>query len=167
MLINRVVVNASPLICLFKSGLEELFPAMFNDIVIPEAVIREVTAKGEADFAAQTLMSLSWIRHTGDVSVDPRVAAWDLGDGESAVLSFTFRSPEYWAILDDREARRCALSLQCHCIGTIGMLVLAKKRGLIRSVRETLKRLQDAGFWLSETFLKEICEKVGEETHSI
>ena len=162
MLINRVVVNASPLICLFKSGLEDLFPSLFNDIVVPEAVIKEVTAKGEADFAAQTLISLPWIRRMGDVSVDPRVAAWDLGDGESAVLSFALRNPEYWAILDDREARRCALSLQCHCIGTIGMIVLAKKRGLIRSVGETLKRLQNAGFWLSETFLNEICEKVGE-----
>jgi hypothetical protein len=51
MLINRVVVNASPLICLFKSGLEDLFPSLFNDIVVPEAVTKEVTAKGEADFA--------------------------------------------------------------------------------------------------------------------
>jgi predicted nucleic acid-binding protein len=40
MLINRVVVNASPLICLFKSGLEDLFPSLFNDIVVPEAVIK-------------------------------------------------------------------------------------------------------------------------------
>jgi len=161
--INRVVVNASPLICLFKSGLEELFPAMFKDIVVPEPVIKEFTAKGEVDFTAQTLLSLSWIRRLGDVSADPRVAAWDLGNGESAVLSFALRNPEYWAILDDREAQRCALSLQCHCIGTIGMIVLAKKRGLVQSVRGTLKRLQDAGFWLSETFLNEMCEKVGEK----
>jgi hypothetical protein len=82
MLINRVVVNASPLICLFKSGLEDLFPSLFNDIVAPEAVIKEIGAKGEADFAAQTLISLSWIRRMGDVPVDPRVAAWDLGDGK-------------------------------------------------------------------------------------
>ena len=163
MLINRVVVNASPLICLFKNGLEELFPTMFNDIVVPEVVIKEVTAKGEADFDAQAFISLSWIRRMGDVSVDPRVAAWDLGNGESAVLSFALRNPEYWAILDDREARRCALSLQCHCIGTIGIIILAHKRGLIRSVRETLEGLQSAGFWLSETFLNEICERVGEK----
>jgi len=162
MLINRVVVNASPLICLFRSGLEELFPSLFNDIVVPESVIKEVTAKGETDFAAQALISLPWIRGMSDAPVDPRVTGWDLGSGESAVLSFALRNPDYWAVLDDREARRCALSLQCHCIGTIGMIVLAKKRGLIRSVGETLRRLQNAGFWLSEAFLNEICEKVGE-----
>ena len=37
MLINRVVVNTSPLICLFKSGLAELFPALFKDVAVPEA----------------------------------------------------------------------------------------------------------------------------------
>jgi predicted nucleic acid-binding protein len=45
MLINRVVVNTSPLICLFKSGLAELFPALFKDVAVPEAVINEVMVK--------------------------------------------------------------------------------------------------------------------------
>jgi len=52
MLINRVVVNTSPLICLSKSGLAELFPELFNDVAVPEAVINEVMAKGTVDFAA-------------------------------------------------------------------------------------------------------------------
>ncbi|MBM4338656.1 MAG: DUF3368 domain-containing protein [Deltaproteobacteria bacterium] len=162
MLINHVVVNASPLICLFKSGFDDLFPSLFNDIVVPEPVSREITAKGELDFAAQKLISLPWIRGVSDTDVDPRVAAWDLGKGESAVISFALRNPGYWAVLDDREARRCALSLRSHCIGTIGIIVLSKKRGLIQSVGETLKKLQNAGFWISETFLDEICKKVGE-----
>jgi predicted nucleic acid-binding protein len=54
--INRVVLNASPLICLFKSGLVDLIPALFQDIVVPESVIKEVMAEGKIDFAAQTLM---------------------------------------------------------------------------------------------------------------
>jgi hypothetical protein len=65
MLINSVVVNASPLICLFKSGLVDLFPALFKDVVVPEAVINEVMAKGKADFAAPTLISNSWMRKIG------------------------------------------------------------------------------------------------------
>jgi len=163
MLINRVVVNPSPLICLFKSGLAELFPALFKDVAVPEAVIKEVMAKGTVDFAAQTLISNSWIRRIGNVAIDPRVASWDLGAGESAVLSFTLKNPKYWAIMDDRAARRCAMALQCHYIGTLGIIVLAQKRGIIRSVRETLGKLQNAGLWISETLVNEICRKVGEE----
>jgi predicted nucleic acid-binding protein len=162
MLIDCVVVNASPLICLFKSGLVDLFPALFKKVAVPETVIKEVMAKGKADFAAQGLISNSWMRKIGTTAVDPRVASWDLGDGENAVLSFALKNPEFFAVMDDREARRCAKSLQCRYIGTLGMVVLAKKRGVIHSVRETLSRIQNAGLWVSESLVDEICRTVGE-----
>jgi predicted nucleic acid-binding protein len=163
MLIDRVVVNASPLICLSKGGIGELFPALFKDVAVPEAVIKEVMAKGTVDLAAQTLISQSWISRVGNVAIDPRVASWDLGEGENSVLSFALRNPEYFAVMDDREARRCAISLQCHCIGTLGIILLAKKRGMISSVRETLGKIQNAGLWMSDTLVNEICRKVGEK----
>ena len=77
MLIDCVVVNASPLICLFKSGLVDLFPALFKNVAVPEAVIKEIMAKGMVDFAAQTLISNSWMRKIGAFAIDPRVASWD------------------------------------------------------------------------------------------
>jgi predicted nucleic acid-binding protein len=163
MRINRVVVNASPLICLFKSDLEELLPGLFEDVAVPEAVIKEVIAKGREDFPAPKLISSNWVRRISNVAIDPHVASWDLGDGESAVLSFALKNPEYFAVMDDREARRCALSLRCHYIGTLGIVVLARKRGMIRSVRETLRKIQNAGLWMSETLVNEICRNAGEE----
>ncbi|HCA96836.1 MAG TPA: DUF3368 domain-containing protein, partial [Cyanobacteria bacterium UBA9226] len=39
--------------------------------------------------------------------VAPEVAAWDLGKGESAVLSFALKNSGFVAIIDDRAARRC------------------------------------------------------------
>ncbi len=161
--INRVVVNASPLICLFKSDLADLFPALFKDVAVPDAVIKEVMAKGAVDFPAQNLISNKWLSRIGNVAIDPRVASWDLGDGESAVLSFALKNPEYFAVMDDREARRCAITLQCHCIGTLGIVLLAKKRGVISSVRETLWKIQNAGLWISKTLVNEICRSVGEK----
>ncbi len=162
MLIDHVVVNASPLICFFKSGLVDLFPALFKDVAVPEAVIREVMAKGKTDFAAQTLISNRWIRRIGDIVIDPRVASWDLGDGENAVLSFALKNREFFALMDDREARRCAKSLQCRYMGTLGMVVLAKRKGVVHSVHETLSRIQNAGLWVSESLVNEICRTVGE-----
>lgn len=52
--IDRVVINASPLIVLFKSGQAELLPRLFNEILIPQAVWEEVTAT-KTDIAAQRL----------------------------------------------------------------------------------------------------------------
>ena len=91
------------------------------------------------------------------------IASWDLGKGESAVLSFALKNPHYWAVIDDREARRCAVALGCRHTGTVGIIVLAKKRGIIKSVREALMKLRSAGLWLSESFITEICRTSGEE----
>lgn len=85
-----------------------------------------------------------------------------MGKGESAVLSYAIQYPEYWAGIDDREARRCALSLGCRHIGTVGIVLLAKRRGIIPNVYDNLRKLQDAGLWLSEIFIKEVCHMAGE-----
>jgi len=88
--------------------------------------------------------------------------SWDLGKGESAVLSYAIQHPGNWAGIDDREARRCALSLGCRYIGTVGIVLLAKRRGIIPNVYDNLRKLQDAGLWLSEIFIKEVCRMAGE-----
>ena len=83
------------------------------------------------------------------MTVDQKIAAWDLGAGESAVLSYALANPSYRAMLDDAAARRCARSFTLPTLGTGGALVLAKKRGLLESVDAPLQAIQDAGLWLS------------------
>ena len=157
MLINQVVVNASPLICLSKSGLLDLLPSLFKKIVVPDLVVKEVMAKGGVGPNLE-----KWINRIEDVAIAPQVASWDMGDGESAVLSFAFSNKEYWAVIDDREARRCAMSLGCRFTGTVGIIVLAKRRGIITSVSDSLEKLKNAGLWLSDSFVEDVCKKAGE-----
>ncbi|HWQ68576.1 MAG TPA: DUF3368 domain-containing protein [Patescibacteria group bacterium] len=157
MRIDRVVVNASPLICLYKSGLSQLLSELFSEIVVCDEVYQEITAKSGVD-----LSSMKHINRVGNIIIPPSVTSWDLGEGESSVLAFALKSPGYWAVIDDREARRCATSLGCHHTGTVGVIVLAKKRGNIKSVRDSLTKLQNAGLWLSETFIAEACRLAGE-----
>lgn len=159
MRIERVVVNASPLICLFESRLANLLQTLFSEIIVPDSVYQEIMAKGIIDSVSRELLSSKWIKQVKDITIQPSVASWDLGEGEGAVLSFTLNNPEYWAVIDDREARRCADSLGCRYTGTIGIILLAKKRGIISSVSENLEQLQKAGLWLSKSFCKEICRK--------
>jgi predicted nucleic acid-binding protein len=146
--INQVVVNASPLIVLFKSGQADLLPELFTEILVPQAVWQEVTA-AKTDIAAQQLPTVDWANPI-EVAIAPEIAAWDLGLGESAVLSHALKHPSYRALVDDAAARRCARTLGIATLGTGGAIVLAKRRGLIPSVAERLDRLKDAGLWLSE-----------------
>ncbi len=162
MSIDRVVVNASPLICLFKSGFQDLLPALFQEISVPEAVLNEVTASGKNDFPAEHLARQQWLNTETKIHLDLRVAAWDLGRGESEVISFALLNPSYRVVLDDRESRRCAETLGCKCIGTAGILVLARRRKLLPSLREAFAKLSNSGIWLSRDLIEELCRLEGE-----
>ena len=124
MRIEAVVVNASPLISLFRSGQADLLPRLFNRIVVPEAVWKEVAVDERDDAAARELGAQTWpIRET--VVNSPRVEAWNLGAGETAVLSYALAHPPLRAILDDADARRCARTLGVPILGACGVLLLA------------------------------------------
>lgn len=114
MSIERIIVNSSPLIVLFKSQQAELLPQLFPEILVPEGVFAEVTMAGEDDAAARQLPNVAWIQTVKVTSVVPEVAAWDLGKGESQVLSFASTTADCAAVVDDRAARRCGSIIKHH-----------------------------------------------------
>ncbi|MBE9238512.1 hypothetical protein IQ227_21435 [Anabaena aphanizomenioides LEGE 00250] len=61
MLINRIIINSSPLIVLFKSQQAKLLPQLFTEILVPEGVFQEVTQGVKDDIAARELPNVSWI----------------------------------------------------------------------------------------------------------
>jgi len=153
MLIKRVIINSSPLIVLFKSQQAELLPQLFTEILVPVAVWDEVRIAGSDDAASRQLPKVSWVQQVELVNIAPEVAAWDLGKGESEVLSQSLTVSDCAAIIDDRAARRCAQALGIPTIGTGGILILAKRRGLISSVSSRIEALRDAGLWMSDTLV--------------
>ncbi len=86
MLIERVVINASPLIVLFKSDQAMLFPQLFQEICLPSDVYGEIVS-GKDDLASQQVPQTPWLNPV-EIPIHPTIAAWDLGVGESSVLSF-------------------------------------------------------------------------------
>ena len=161
MQIEQIVVNSSPLIVLFKSKQAELLNQLFLDICVPTAVWTEIMSADADDLARQQLPITSWLRCV-EQEINPVVGSWDLGAGESSVLSFTMGNPTYRALIDDGAARRCARSLGISIIGTGGVLVLAKRRGLITSATQAIQRVRDAGLWLADDLVDLLKQQVGE-----
>lgn len=76
---------------------------------------------------------------------------WNLGDGETEVLSLALAGESnYLALVDDRASRRCADTLGIPTLGTAGLMVVAKSRNLIQSVQSELEKLESAGLYISE-----------------
>ncbi|ARA93113.1 hypothetical protein AWN76_008030 [Rhodothermaceae bacterium RA] len=79
-----------------------------------------------------------------DAPSTPEISAWDLGQGETAVLAWAHHHPGYEAILDDQAAPNGAITLGLPVHGTLGMLLLAKKTGLIERVEQALQEIMAA-----------------------
>jgi predicted nucleic acid-binding protein len=134
---------------------------MFTEIVVPDAVWQEIMDGPHLDRAVQQLPELAWLKKTS-ISPAPDIVRWDLGMGETEVLSVIARDSEYTAVLDDMLAKKCARSLGLPTIGTGTILILAKEQGLIQSVEQSLRALQNAGLWISEAVIQMIKQQAGE-----
>lgn len=67
------------------------------------------------------------------------------------------------AVIDDMDARRCAQTLGIPIFGTGGLLVLAKRRGLLPSVSAAVTKLRSAGLWLSDDIAQALRAQAGEQ----
>lgn len=156
------VVNASPLIILGKIGQLSLLPRLAESLVVPAGVAHELVAGPENDPARQ------WIAGPGKdhvrvvESVDPIVASWDLGRGESHVLTWALRHPGFEVLVDDFAARKCAAALSIPLRGTLGVLLLAKRDGHLAELAPVIERVLDAGLHISPEVLSALRHLAGE-----
>lgn len=152
------VVNASPLISLDRIGSLGLLTELGRDVVVPAAVLAEI-GKGPKPIAVG---QIGLHRSVATTALHPIVAAWDLGSGESDVLSWAASEAGTIAILDDRAARRCAAALGIPTRGTLHVLLEAKRAGLVPTVAPLIERLRVSGIFLSDAVVRDALRIAGE-----
>jgi len=149
---RKWVLNASPTILLAKISLIGLIADLCSEAIIPSGVAQEIQAGPDNDPAKKWLVQKGNIKEVSQI--EPTVAAWDLGLGESHVLSCCYQNEGYEAILDDGLARKCALSLGIPMRGTLGVILLAKKEGCIDEIKPFIKELIKVGFRIDAKIVK-------------
>ncbi len=156
------VVNASPLILLGKLNRLDLLERLALSLYVPDGVIREVSVGGRQRDPATTA-SVAWadVHRHPDVLVLPTVAHWDLGVGESQVLSLCLQNGAV-AVLDDGEARACARSHELPLIGTLGIILRARRLGLLSAARPLIDQLIAEGSFLDKALIERELAKLGE-----
>ena len=53
--------------------------------------------------------------------------------------------------------------LGLNVIGTLGLLLKAKKKGLLSSIKPTINRLLNSGIWIREDIARGVLKEAGEE----
>jgi len=138
-----LVFNASPLIVLAKAGLLNQIVSLAEQVIIPQTVVDEVVRVDDpADPARMWLERPSCpVSSPESPPVPPFLAAWDLGAGD---------------------ARRCAQAHQIKVVGSLGLVLLGKRQGLIPRVADALEAIQRAGLFVSPQVVSTILREAGE-----
>ena len=161
---NRLVLaDASPLIGLAVAGEFDLLRELFNQVTVTDAVRDEVLSGGELPGSQELRDAIraGWVV-VADAPIDA-VAFPGLGAGEASTLGFAIRHPDSCLVLmDDFLGRSHARANGLAYTGLAGVLVAAKKQGLVSAVRPALDRLEASNFRLSRRLAAAVLEQAGE-----
>lgn len=132
-----IVVDSTCLIGLERVGQLELLPKLFAPVIVPPKVQDEFG--GEVDWLQVEVPANQALMRTLNLLVD---------EGEAQVITLALERG-CRVFLDDRKARRVAKEMGLSVIGTVSLLLRAKKAALIPAVKPILEMLEANGFYLS------------------
>jgi predicted nucleic acid-binding protein len=151
-----VVSDTTAITTLLKAKQERLLRELFERVLVPQAVWDELK---EFHIELPKFIDL----HPATDASQRLPGTELLGRGEAEALLLAKQLNAQLLLTDDRKARRAARRLQIPCIGLVGMIVHAKRRGRISSVREMLQLLEtDGGLYLSDAVVSDALRLAGE-----
>lgn len=149
---NAIISDTSCLIALDRIGKLELLQKLFNTIITTPEVKYEF---------GKDLPTWILIREVNNNNKKKELQSIvDLG--EASALALAIETPQSLLIIDERKGRKLAKDLNIKIIGTLRLILMAKQKGFLSSVTETVSELRKANFHLDRKIvnriLKDACE---------
>ncbi len=161
----KIVSNSTPLIALSRINEFDLLRIIFSSITVPSAVYNEVVLEGTGRPGVKEVANATWIikRDVQNLlAVSMLQMDLDRGDAEAVVLAKELGAD--YLLLDEKKARRIARNSEIKIMGTVGILGLAAKKGLISNLDDTFTKLEQNGFRFTEEVRKKVKEEI--DTHT-
>ena len=151
-----IVLNTSPLILLGKISRLSFLQKLFGKVIISKEVYKEILSKPLSDEAAilKKAVEEKWIK-VERTSVKVHLTG-TIGKGElsSIELAVKYKLP---LIIDDKKAAFIAETFNLKCHGTLYVILLGIKKGIIKKKEavEILDQLIDKGLYIGSDVLAE------------
>lgn len=141
---ENAVSNSACLIALGRIGRLDLLSKSFETVNIPPAVQSELGR------------NIKWliVKSVQNKAVVNSLKT-QLDDGESEAIALAMELGDVFIVLDDKKARRIAKQLGLKVIGTVGLLLRAKKKCIVTEIKPILDALQEVDFRISDTVYQE------------
>lgn len=161
-----IVSDTSPINNLAAINQLNLLQQLYSTVIIPAAVYRELTDPNFPVAGATEVQTLDWIQTrqiTNLAMLETLSQDLDPGEAEAIVLALEIGADR--VLIDERRGRLIAERLKLNYTGILGILIEAKRRGLILSVKPLLDALiNQAGFWVAESVYNRVLQLAGEST---
>ena len=132
-----VVSDSSPLISLAILNKLTILDQLFDEIYIPMAVYNEVARQNKPYYQELACFSANRVKRIQNQS-DVQLLLKDLDIGESEAIVLAKENNISDILIDEYKGRKIAVAHGLSPIGTIGLLIQAKKKGIINELRPEL-----------------------------
>lgn len=157
-----LVCDTSPIQYLHQLELLHILPSLAKKVVVPSAVVEEIKIGNSLGVNLPILEKLDWVIVRRPASAQALPLITNLGPGETEVLMLGLEMRGAVVVLDDAPAREVAEVLGLRLTGTLGLLLDAKKAGLVNAVSPLLETLQSLKFRLAPRTLEAVLRLAGE-----
>lgn len=155
-----VVADSSALVALATCDALDVLAGLYDKVRIPRAVLDEISAP-DKPYAATLSAYLSECAVTVDTS-HWVLAAGGLGQGELEAMALYKQLSADALLIDDRRARTVAEHNQITCIGSLGVLLLAKHKNRIQRITPYVEKLRNSSLHYSHALLAKVLELADE-----
>ncbi|KXH81973.1 DUF3368 domain-containing protein [Sporosarcina sp. HYO08] len=158
---RKIITNSTPVIGLSMIGKLSLLNELFDEVYVPEAVYNEiVNGRSNRKYGKEELKGLieegsfSLVQIKNKQLVDTLYGKLHEGELETIVGAKELGLQN--VLLDEQAARSFAKTFLLRPIGTVGILLLAKKKGKVERIQPLLDELIANGIFLSKSLYKQV-----------
>lgn len=156
-----VVCDSSPLVALAMCDCLALLDALFTEVMIPQCVYDEISINDKPESAKIT----DWTRGKVVKTENARLAeAFNLilDAGEAEALTLYWEKAADFLLIDEKKGRKIAAISGMNITGTMGVLLMAKRKGLIPFLTPLIKTLKKSSVRISNHLYETALRLAGE-----
>ncbi len=159
-----VLSDTSTISVLTRIGYLDLLEKLFQEVIIPQKVFDELMRLSKFGIDTSIISKVNWLKVLTPQQT-PLLSNLliQLDEGEAHAIALAIEMKSDLLIIDEYEGRKIATQLKLQITGVGGILVRAKLRSFIPSVKTVLDSMRShANFYLSEKVYNEILRQANE-----
>ena len=159
---ERIVINTSPWIALSICGKVSLLRSLYAEVYMPLGVREEILQGVEKGIGIKELEESTWVKVEKVIDAEKVKLLYELGQGEAEVIILAKERKIKRVLIDEKVARLQATVLGLDVIGTLGLLLKAKKSGIVPAISPLIKKMLRKGIWIGDTIVEGILKEAKE-----